>query len=366
MNRVGFMAIATAGVLTASVSAWAATHTSHATHPQEIIRACVNPHQANALHLLTHGACPVGQRLLTWNVVGPTGLQGAKGETGSQGPTGQTGPQGPNGPTGSQGPAGATGPQGATGATGPQGPVGPAGATGTSGLSVLSGTSTPTPTESGAVAGDFYLDTATQTLYGPASTSTGGLAWGSGASLVGPQGSAGTNGTGVLTSDTGSPPPNAVVGDYYIDDQNPQDPVLYGPAQGSGSSLSWGSGVPLVGPSGTGASANLDAIVTPPLNNGGSTLLQVTITPAFSGTLMMEAGLSVNGQATAWLYAHNAGTTASFLSPWFFSPDNLSGASVNPIASWPVTQGQTYTVELLADGSGQLTAGVLNAWVVAP
>ena len=346
MSRVGFMAIATVGVLTASVSAWAATHTSHETKPQEVIRACVNPRQANALHLLTHGACPVGQRLLTWNVVGQPGTPG---------------PQGLPGPSGQAGPPGAAGPQGAAGATGLRG------AAGTNGLSVLSGTAAPTPTEPGAVAGDFYLDTATQSLYGPATATTGGLAWGSGMSLVGPQGSAGSNGTGILTSGTGSPPPNAVAGDYYIDDQNPQDPVLYGPAQGSGGSLSWGSGVPLVGPSGTGVSAILNNIVTPPLRSTTfAHLLQVTITPAFSGTLMMQAGLSVNGQATAWLYAHNAGSTQVAQGQFFFSQNNPMGASVYPINSMPVTQGQTYTVELMATGSGPLTAGVLNAWVVAP
>jgi hypothetical protein len=345
MSPVGFMAIATVGVLTASISPWAATHTSHETKPQEVIRACVNPRQANALHLLTHGACPVGQRLLTWNVVGQPGTQARKG------PPARPGRRDPRERLGRRA-AGAPGLRGTAGANG---------------LSVLSGTATPTPTEPGAVAGDFYLDTATQSLYGPATASTGGLAWGSGVSLVGPQGSAGTNGTGVLTSDTGSPPLNAVAGDYYIDDQNPQDPVLYGPAQGRGSSLSWGSGVPLVGPSGTGVSATLNAIITPPLSsNTFSHLLQATITPAFSGTLMMQAGLSVNGQATAWLSAQNAGSTQVSLGQFFFSQNNPMGASVYPINSIPVTQGQTYTVDLIAYGTGNLTAGMLNAWVVAP
>jgi hypothetical protein len=39
-------------------------------------------------------ACPVGQRMISWNQVGP---QGPKGDTGATGATGATGPQGPAG-----------------------------------------------------------------------------------------------------------------------------------------------------------------------------------------------------------------------------------------------------------------------------
>ena len=78
---------------------------------------------------------------------------------------------------------------GATGALGPIGPVGATGATGatgTAGATVLSGSGTPTA-GLGAI-GDFYLDTSTNTLYGP---KTAGGWPATGVSLVGPAGATG-------------------------------------------------------------------------------------------------------------------------------------------------------------------------------
>lgn len=167
---------------------------------------------------------------------GPTGPTGATGPTGPTGSTGPTGPAGATGATGSTGPAGAdgatwssgsgapsggnngdfylntanddvykktagtwsvianikgstgatgaTGSTGATGATGATGPTGATGAAGADGKTVLNGVVAPT-TE--GVDGDFYIDTATETIYGP---KTAGV-WGSGTSLIGPTGPAG-------------------------------------------------------------------------------------------------------------------------------------------------------------------------------
>lgn len=140
---------------------------------------------------------------LTGNIKGPQGNAGATGATGPQGPagaagaTGLTGPQGPAGATGPQGPAGAagatglTGPQGPAGATGPQGPAGaagPQGLAGNNGNGVLNGASAPTNNQ--GVDGDFYVNTTTNTMYGPKANGT----WPAGVSLVGPQGSAGVAG----------------------------------------------------------------------------------------------------------------------------------------------------------------------------
>jgi hypothetical protein len=100
---------------------------------------------------------------------------------------------GPAGPTGPQGPAGADG------ATGPQGPIGLTGTAGTDGNTVLNGTSAPTG--STGVDGDFYINTATNLIYGPKSGGT----WPAGVSLVGPAGSAGsawqTNGNALAGSE---------------------------------------------------------------------------------------------------------------------------------------------------------------------
>jgi hypothetical protein len=122
---------------------------------------------------------------------GPAGPAGQMGATGAAGPVGPIGPAGANGAPGPQGPDGPAGPQGdvgVAGAVGPAGPTGPQGPAGTDGKTVLNGAVAPIPED--GTDGDFYIDTATSTLYGP---KTGG-AWGTGTSLVGPAGSAGATG----------------------------------------------------------------------------------------------------------------------------------------------------------------------------
>jgi len=155
---------------------------------------------------------------------GPTGLTGLTGLTGSAGPTGPAGPAGPAGPTGLTGAAGAAGadstvpgPAGPTGLTGPTGPVGPqgfkgdtgatgaagadstvqgpagsTGAAGAAGKTVLNGAGTPVDTSAGGVAGDFYIDTTNNKIYGPKV----GADWVDliGVNLVGPKGDTGAAG----------------------------------------------------------------------------------------------------------------------------------------------------------------------------
>ena len=99
------------------------------------------------------------------------------------GATGPAGPQGSTGATGPQGPVGATGPAGPTGPTGSQGP------SGTNGNTVWNGT-TPPPGATG-VNGDFYLNTATNCLYGPKASNVWPTTC---VTLVGPQGPQGALG----------------------------------------------------------------------------------------------------------------------------------------------------------------------------
>jgi hypothetical protein len=61
------------------------------------------------LRLAKH--CKKGERAVSWNAKGPTGLTGA---TGATGPTGASGASGANGETGTRGPKGDTGPPGPT------------------------------------------------------------------------------------------------------------------------------------------------------------------------------------------------------------------------------------------------------------
>jgi len=109
---------------------------------------------------------------------------------------------------GSQGPQGPPGPQGATGATGligPQGPPGPAGPQGVAGAgkNILNGASNPTA--SIGVDGDFYIDTATTTIYGPRIAGN----WPRGVPLRGPLGATGPQGA---TGATGPQGPQGATG----------------------------------------------------------------------------------------------------------------------------------------------------------
>ena len=119
---------------------------------------------------------------------GPAGPQGAKGDAGPAGATGArgaTGPVGPQGPVGRDGVAGPQGPAGAVGPQGPAGVTGPQGVKGDRGKSVRNGLGAPA-TSVGEL-DDLYYDRTNRRLFGP-KTAEG---WGTGISLVGPQGEPG-------------------------------------------------------------------------------------------------------------------------------------------------------------------------------
>jgi integrin beta 8 len=186
--------------------------------------------------------------------------------------------------------------------------IGPTGSAGTNGYSILNGSGVPS---SGTGAnGDFYIDTASNALYGPKS---GGV-WGSSVSLIGPTGLAGTNGysilngSGVPANGTGSN------GDFYIDTASN---ALYGPKAGG----VWGSGTSLIGPTGSSGT-------------NGSTIL--------SGSGVPSNGTGANGDfyintAVSTIYGPKAG--------------GVWGSSVSLIGSTG-TNGST-----VLNGSGAPSAG---------
>ena len=88
---------------------------------------------------------------------------------------------------GAAGAAGADGADGAAGAAGADGADGAAGADGADGRTVLNGAANPT---SQGVDGDFYINTTTNTIFGPKAAG----AWGTGVSLVGADGADGAAG----------------------------------------------------------------------------------------------------------------------------------------------------------------------------
>jgi hypothetical protein len=126
-----------------------------------------------------------------WLATG-TSLVGA---TGAQGPIGLTGATGPQG---IQGVDGAVGPQGPIGLTGAAGTNGTNGTNGIDGKTVLNGTTNPIATT--GANGDFYINTATNTLFGP---KTAGAWLATGTSLVGATGAQGIPGVAGATGATG-------------------------------------------------------------------------------------------------------------------------------------------------------------------
>lgn len=133
-------------------------------------------------------------------LVGPQGIQGPQGIAGVNGTNGSNGLSAYQiwlnaGNTGTEAQF-LTALRGATGAQGIQGIAGTNGTNGLDGKTVLNGTQSPTAGIGNN--GDFYINTTTNTLFGPKTSG----AWGSGVALVGPQGAAGTNGKNTLVNTT--------------------------------------------------------------------------------------------------------------------------------------------------------------------
>jgi hypothetical protein len=221
---VAVAAVLVAGVATTTLAVAAST-TSHGSGTG--YSACSN--SSHALFVEVHGHCPAGTYEVHISARGPQGLRGEKGATGATGPTGAPGQVGATGP---KGPAGANGANGTNGSSiltgsgvptgscntgdsyvdltytaseptgevyncvaatwidsghtiegpqGPQGPQGLEGPAGTNGNTILSGSGAPANNLGNN--GDFYLDTSTETLYGPKANNTWPV---SGTSLVGP------------------------------------------------------------------------------------------------------------------------------------------------------------------------------------
>jgi len=117
---------------------------------------------------------------------------------------------------------------------------------GSGGASVTSGTTNPINGTGNQ--GDFYINTATNQIFGPYNNGT----WPSGVNLVGPQGPAGVigaqgpagaDGKTVLNGATTPASGLGIVGDFYL---NTATNELFGPKTAGG----WGAGVSLVGPQG--------------------------------------------------------------------------------------------------------------------
>jgi hypothetical protein len=218
-----------------------------------------------------------------WTPSGVPGPTGPTGPTGATGPVGPAGPIGPTGPTGPTGATGATGPTGPTGATGSTGATGPAGV---DGKTVRSGTGAPASAL--GVDGDFYIDTAAHTIYGPKTSG----AWGSPTSIVGPTGPTGATGSTGATGPAGAsgltagtrasrPAANAVASGalYYATDNG----ITYQSNLTTWTAISW-------------QALRVTALPTSPAPEDGQ--LIVYVADATNGVL--------------WPFRYNAGSASSF------------------------------------------------------
>jgi hypothetical protein len=258
---------------------------------------------------------------LTGNIKGPQGNAGA---TGPQGPAGATGPTGLTGATGPQGPAGATGLQGPAGATGATGPAGAQGIAGTNGINGTNGTAVlngnTNPAAGTGVNGDFYINTATNTIYGPKANG----AWPAGVSLVGPAGVAGPQGPAGATGPAGPTGPTGLTGATGA--AGPQGPAgATGPTGPTG--LTGATG--LQGPTGA-AGATGPAGVAGPQGPTGATGPQGPQGPAGLLASGSAAGNTPYWDGTQWvLNSANLFNNGSSIGIGTVSPNASAALEVN-------------------------------------
>ena len=247
------------------------------------------------------------------------GTPGPKGDKGDTGATGATGPTGAKGDTGATGLTGPTGPAGATGAAGANG------TTGADGKTVRNGTSNPV--SGTGMDGDFYINTATNTLFGPKANG----AWPSGVALVGPSGATGAQGIQGPTGATGAagPAPSGT-GLVTVTNGSLQTPgALTGDVTTSAGGLATTIGAGKVTNSMLAGSIDLTNKVTGalPVANGGTGAATLTGLVKGNGTGSMTAAV-VGTDYQAPLALTTTGTGAA----------TLSGATLNiptPAAGLP-------------------------------
>lgn len=234
-------------------------------------------------------------------------------------------------PVGGGGAAGPPGPQGPAGATGATGPAGPAGADGNT---VLHGTGAP----AGATgkAGDFYIDTAVESIYGPKTT-----IWPTpGTSLIGPQGPIGPTGpTGATgpqgtTGATGATGPQGPIGPIGLTGATgPQGPTGATGAAGAGSYQA-GSGIAI----NTGTTPPTISTAVPYLPLTGGTL---------TGLLTLSGAPTSNLHAATKLYVDTADALkAPLASPAFtgipLAPTPAVSDNSTALATTAFVKGQGY------------------------
>jgi hypothetical protein len=263
---------------------------------------------------------------------------------GSEGPAGPQGPQGVAGPAGPPGAIGPMGFPGAPGAQGQAGAAGPAGAAGANGSTILSGAIDPTPAV--GADGDFYINTATSTIFGPRVADT----WPAGISLVGATGAQGPVGPAGTAGQQGT---QGIQG--FVGPSGPQ-----GPAGAAGTN---GSGFDFRSAFNASASYAIDNVIT----YNGSTYVAIAASagpnnptpdtnPSAWSVMAEEGAPGAPGAAGAAGAAGSAGSQG---------PQGIPGASGAPGAAGP--QGPAGASPFTLDGSNAVfTTGSVGIGVDPP
>lgn len=307
-------------------------------------------------------ALPSAGEVLTFN--GTSWIASNSSGTGSQGPPGPQGVQGPPGPTGPVGATGATGPQGPSGVPGVQGP------SGDNGLSVLSGVIAPVAVI--GVDGDFYIDSATSTIFGPKIAG----AWPSGVSLIGADGAQGPAGAPGATGPQGPTGATGTAGAAGAQGPTgsagatgPQGPIGASPFTLDGSSAVFTTGSVGIGvdPPDTTALLEVASATKGFLAPRMTTTQRLAITSPANGLIVYDTVLKslevYDAVGTAWNQLAESGSTGTVTSVTGTSPIAVATGSTTPaitLGTVPVANGgtgaTTLTGYLLGSGVSVITA----------
>ena len=187
----------------------------------------------------------------------------------------------------------------------------PRGDAGANGTAVLSGTSNPQATQ-GAI-GDFFINTSTNTIFGP---KVNAISWPAGVSLVGGNGADGANGRTILSGTSNPTTGTGATGDFYL---NTTSNRLFGPktTNTADATAAWGGGVGLVGP------ANSLSIGTVNTGAAGSSASASITGTAPSQTLSLTIPQGTPG-GPGFLLVLSRSQNALFENSSFVGPSNLN------------------------------------------
>jgi len=225
------------------------------------------------------------------------------------------------------------------GPQGDQGIPGTTGSAGTNGNTILSGTSNPGGGT--GVNGDFFINTATSTIFGPKASGS----WPGGVSLVGPQGTTGNTGpTGnQLLHGTAVPTTEGVNGDFYLRTTTSD---LYGPK----TSGAWGSPTNLIGPQGPAGSGG---------SGGGGPIYYLCATDA-STSEKAKASVVCDGTADNTDFVTAIAACQTFGIKLVLSSGTFAFAAQVAITGPGDVDVETYEVYIDGQGPGRTTIQLAN------